>query len=249
NLPPKPWERAGTTSGPAPFKPPSSGSTSDVVEASGTAKPGEIVPTADRNVTANSTTLARPVPPRPWQNYGTSYGGNLFGSLWDSYIPSSVIKVLKLPFLMQVMVQTCIIQAMVQACMGGGVLEVHTVVACMAIICTQATVVACMEVLECMGVACTIVALVAPWVVMEWAWEARMVIKIQIIHMVLHHRHRASGCPFSGWILGIRTKTRKQQQLGPGELPAPAGQQYLEGPKAPAGAWDSVWGNDVKGSD
>ena len=50
-------------------------------------------------------------------------------------------------------------------------------------------------------------------------------------------------------ILGIRTRSRKQQQLGPGELPAPAGQQYLEGPKAPSGAWDSVWGNDVKGSD
>ena len=45
-LPPKPWDRAGTS----PFKPKSSGSTSDVVESSGTAKPGEIVPNTERNV-------------------------------------------------------------------------------------------------------------------------------------------------------------------------------------------------------
>nr|CAD1841555.1 unnamed protein product [Ananas comosus var. bracteatus] len=58
----KPWDRPGTSSGPTPFKPPSNGSTSDVVEASGTAKPGEIVNTAERNVPANTNTLARPVP-------------------------------------------------------------------------------------------------------------------------------------------------------------------------------------------
>lgn len=72
----KPWERADTSSGPTPFKPPSSGNTSDVVEASGTARPGEIVSTADRNTVVN--TLTRPVPTRPWeqQNYGnTTYGG------------------------------------------------------------------------------------------------------------------------------------------------------------------------------
>ena len=76
--PPKPWERAGASSGPAPFKPPSAGSTSDVVEASGTAKPGEIVSTSNNNVTINRNALSRPVPTRPWeQNYGNSnYGGN-----------------------------------------------------------------------------------------------------------------------------------------------------------------------------
>ncbi|KAJ4956639.1 hypothetical protein NE237_013422 [Protea cynaroides] len=73
--PPKPWERAGTSSGPAPFKPPTPGSTSDVVEASGTSKPGEVVLTADGNTTVNRNTLGRPVPTRPWeQNYGSSYG-------------------------------------------------------------------------------------------------------------------------------------------------------------------------------
>lgn len=80
NTPPqKPWERAGGSSGPAPFKPPSGGSTSDVVEASGTAKPGEILSTSDRNTVVNRNALSRPVPTRPWeQNYGTSnnsYGG------------------------------------------------------------------------------------------------------------------------------------------------------------------------------
>jgi hypothetical protein len=84
--PPKPWERAGAegTSGPAPFKPPSGGSTSDVVEASGTAKPGETI--AATNVSANlNSTVSRPMPQRPWQQqsgYGNSYGGNkLFWSV------------------------------------------------------------------------------------------------------------------------------------------------------------------------
>ncbi|KAF8402377.1 hypothetical protein HHK36_013332 [Tetracentron sinense] len=83
--PPKPWERAGTSSGPAPFKPPSPGNTSDVVEASGTAKPGEIVSTADRNAALNRNTLARPVPTRPWeQNYGSSTGGYGSGLNYNS---------------------------------------------------------------------------------------------------------------------------------------------------------------------
>ncbi|XP_049388239.1 peroxisomal membrane protein 13-like [Solanum stenotomum] len=76
--PPKPWERVGSSSSPAPFKPPSAGSTSDVVEASGTARPGEIVSTANGNTAVNNSTLARPVPTRPWeqqQTYGSSYGG------------------------------------------------------------------------------------------------------------------------------------------------------------------------------
>lgn len=72
--PQKPWERAGSSSGPAPFKPPSPGSTSDVVEASGTAQPGEVVSTANRNTASSGTALARPVPTRPWEQQQT-YGG------------------------------------------------------------------------------------------------------------------------------------------------------------------------------
>ncbi|KAF2321992.1 hypothetical protein GH714_005251 [Hevea brasiliensis] len=77
NPPPKPWERACGPSGSTPFKPPSSGSTIDLVEASGTAKPGEIVPSLHRNASVNRNALGRPAPPSPWQhNYGTSnYGG------------------------------------------------------------------------------------------------------------------------------------------------------------------------------
>ncbi|KAL5703418.1 hypothetical protein ACHQM5_028511 [Ranunculus cassubicifolius] len=74
--PPKPWERAPSSSGPAPFKPPSPGSTSDVVEASGTARPGEIVTSSSQRPLPANTAIARPVPTRPWeQNYGSSYGG------------------------------------------------------------------------------------------------------------------------------------------------------------------------------
>ncbi|KAI3461766.1 hypothetical protein Pfo_018429 [Paulownia fortunei] len=84
--PPKPWERAGSSSGPAPFKPPSAGNTSDVVEASGTAQPGEVVSTADRNTAVNRNTLGRPVPTRPWeqQTYGNSYGGYGSGLNYNS---------------------------------------------------------------------------------------------------------------------------------------------------------------------
>ncbi|GAA0140634.1 primary active transporter [Lithospermum erythrorhizon] len=77
--PSKPWERAGSSSGPAPFKPSSPGSTSDVVEGSGTANPGEVVSNANRNSTAvnASNTIARPVPAKPWeqQTHGNTYGG------------------------------------------------------------------------------------------------------------------------------------------------------------------------------
>ncbi|KAL7589400.1 hypothetical protein Lser_V15G39263 [Lactuca serriola] len=76
--PPKPWERAGSSSsGPAPFKPATPGSTSDVVEASGTARPGEIV--QSNNTTSAVNTLGRPVPPRPWEQQQT-YGGAGYGS-------------------------------------------------------------------------------------------------------------------------------------------------------------------------
>ncbi|TKY67480.1 Peroxisomal membrane protein 13 [Spatholobus suberectus] len=77
SAPPKPWAKTAASSGPAPFKPPSAGSTSDVVEASGTAKPGEIVSASDKTATVNRNVLGRPLPTRPWeQNYGsTSYGG------------------------------------------------------------------------------------------------------------------------------------------------------------------------------
>uniref|UniRef100_A0A0A9EEA8 Peroxin-13 n=1 Tax=Arundo donax TaxID=35708 RepID=A0A0A9EEA8_ARUDO len=87
NPPPKPWERAGASSGPVPFKPPSGGSTSDVVEASGTAKHGEVVSATGNNVTSNvNNSISRPMPPRPWQQqgYGNSYGG--YGSsMYSSY--------------------------------------------------------------------------------------------------------------------------------------------------------------------
>ncbi|CAI0432068.1 unnamed protein product [Linum tenue] len=73
--PPKPWERAGpSASGPAPFKPPSAGSTSAVVEASGTAKPGEIVPPGNNNAVATTNRNQLPVPNRPWQPQTTQYG-------------------------------------------------------------------------------------------------------------------------------------------------------------------------------
>ncbi|XP_047317535.1 peroxisomal membrane protein 13-like isoform X2 [Impatiens glandulifera] len=83
--PPKPWDQAGS-SGPTPFKPPSPGSTSDVVEASGTAKPGEIVSSANRTgtTTINTNSLGRPVPTRPWEQQQQTYGSTTYGGGYGS---------------------------------------------------------------------------------------------------------------------------------------------------------------------
>eukprot|EP01018_Ginkgo_biloba_P007356 Gb_34422 [translate_table: standard] len=79
--PPKPWERVGNSSGPSPFRPASTGSTSAVVESSGVAKLGENNTDIERTVpVANRSTIGRPMPTRPWeQNYGSNYGG--YGSM------------------------------------------------------------------------------------------------------------------------------------------------------------------------
>lgn len=94
NPPPKPWEQSGGSSGATPFKPPSAGSTSDVVEASGTARPGEIVQSSG-NTTNNTNAVGRPLPARPWEqsystnnyggynstlNYNSGYGSGTYGS-------------------------------------------------------------------------------------------------------------------------------------------------------------------------
>ncbi|KAJ6683285.1 hypothetical protein OIU85_007011 [Salix viminalis] len=77
--------------GATPFKPPSAGSTSDVVEASGTARPGEIVQSSGNTTNA----VGRPLPARPWEqgysqsnyggynstlNYNSGYGSGTYGS-------------------------------------------------------------------------------------------------------------------------------------------------------------------------
>ncbi|XP_022771605.1 peroxisomal membrane protein 13-like [Durio zibethinus] len=83
---PKPWEQAGGSSSSGPFKPPSPGSTSDAVKASGTARPDEIVSSADRTTVVNRNAVGRPVPSRPWeqQNYGGTYGGYGSGLNYNS---------------------------------------------------------------------------------------------------------------------------------------------------------------------
>nr|CAD1820035.1 unnamed protein product [Ananas comosus var. bracteatus] len=81
NPPQKPWEKAGSSPAAVPFRPPSSGSTSEVVEASGTAKAGE------RNAIVNRNIYGGPIPLKPWEqnnrNYGSGmysrYGGGLHG--------------------------------------------------------------------------------------------------------------------------------------------------------------------------
>lgn len=81
--PPKPWERVGAASGPTPFKPPSSGNTSDAVECSGTANSGEIVSTSGRPATINRNSLGRPLPSRPWEK---NYGSNNYRGKYESFV-------------------------------------------------------------------------------------------------------------------------------------------------------------------
>uniref|UniRef100_A0A1D1YZF3 Peroxin-13 n=1 Tax=Anthurium amnicola TaxID=1678845 RepID=A0A1D1YZF3_9ARAE len=94
SLPKKPWEQSGSPSGPTPFNPPSAGSTSEIVEASGTAKPGEVVPRTEGTSIVNRNPVGRPVPSRPWEsnnvnnlggygssmNYNAGYGSGMNGS-------------------------------------------------------------------------------------------------------------------------------------------------------------------------
>ncbi|MQL98177.1 hypothetical protein Taro_030880 [Colocasia esculenta] len=94
SLPRKPWEQAGATSGTTPFNPPSAGSTSEVVEASGTARPGEVVSRTEGNTVVSTNPVGRSVPFRPWasnylsnlggygstMNYSTGYGSGMYGS-------------------------------------------------------------------------------------------------------------------------------------------------------------------------
>ncbi|KAG6386520.1 hypothetical protein SASPL_155423 [Salvia splendens] len=80
--------KAGSSSGPAPFRPPSAGNTSEVVEASGTAQPGEVVSTTNINVIRNTVnSVGQPVPSRDSNrrygtgvNYNSGYGGGMYGS-------------------------------------------------------------------------------------------------------------------------------------------------------------------------
>ncbi|MQL73844.1 hypothetical protein Taro_006225 [Colocasia esculenta] len=90
SLPKKPWEQAGASSGPTPFNPPSAGSTSEVVEASGTARPGEFVSGTEGNAAVNRNPVGRTVPSRPWtSNYASNvggYGSGTYGSgMYGSY--------------------------------------------------------------------------------------------------------------------------------------------------------------------
>lgn len=79
NTPLKSGQRVVSSSRPAPFKPPLPGSTSNVVEAAGTAKPSEVPSGAEGNVSANWNALGKSVPSRPWeQNNGNSYGGSSY---------------------------------------------------------------------------------------------------------------------------------------------------------------------------
>ncbi|XP_074577920.1 peroxisomal membrane protein 13-like isoform X2 [Curcuma longa] len=264
--PPKPWERAGGSSGPAPFKPPSSGSTSDIVEASGTAKPGEVVPTIDRNVTTTNSTLTRSVPARPWQNYGANYGGygssiynssygsNMYspygglgsnGSLYGNNMYSSYGGLSGgLGMYGGGMYNSGFGGPMGGYGMGMGgpygnqdpnnpfgpppsppsfwmsflrVMQgVVSLFGRIAILIDQNT--------QAFHLFMTALLQLFDRSGMLYGELARFVFRI----------------------LGIRTKSQKQKQLGQGELLAPTGQNFLEGPKA-SGSWDNVWADNKKG--
>ena len=191
--PPKPWERVGTPSGPAPFKPPSGGTTSDIVEASGTAKPGEVVSPAEGNAgfNVNNNTVSRPLPPRPWQQqqqqgYGNSYGGK---AIICPHFSSSVLFVAtngNLLIKMQVMVPAHIIHMV-------DLVGLVVAVGYMEITCIQVMVVYTV-VLECMVGRCIITGWEIPTVVWPWVLTIRV-----LIRLALQHHPQVSGCHSYEW--------------------------------------------------
>ncbi|KAJ6834781.1 peroxisomal membrane protein 13 [Iris pallida] len=276
--PPKPWERAGASSGSAPFKPPSSGNTSEVVEASGTARPGEIVSNA--NAPANrQNTLGRPVPSRPWEqnygnnnggygsnlNYNSGYGSSMYGGSYGGvggaygggYGNNSMYGGGYGGGLYggSGMYGGSMYNSGFGGQMGGygmgmagpyGNQDPNNPYGP-----PSAPPGFWMSFLRVMNG------------VVNFFGRISILIdqNTQAFHMfmsALLQLFDRSGMLYGELarfvlrLLGIRTKPRKQQQLGhPGELPGPEGQaqHYTEGSKAPSGAWDSVWGDDaVRGS-
>uniref|UniRef100_A0A803M5U9 Peroxin-13 n=1 Tax=Chenopodium quinoa TaxID=63459 RepID=A0A803M5U9_CHEQI len=257
--PPKPWERSGSSSGPAPFRPPSAGATSDVVEASGTAKPGEIVSTSDRINTVNTNAVGRPLPTRPWENnignstYGgynsgmtnSGYGSGMYNSIGGGYGGMS-----------GGMYGSSMYRGGIGGGIGGGYgggLYGSGIFA----------------LLSCGGwrVCFYLLAAVANLAVMEGVvnFFGRISLLVdqntQAVHFfmsALLQLFDRGGmlygelARFVFRILGLRRKSKKIGPAGPNGLPLPGpdmqnDQRLLEGPKsAPAGGWDNVWGNDAR---
>ncbi|CAL9081068.1 unnamed protein product [Musa textilis] len=269
NAPPlKPWERAGTSSGPAPFRPQSSGRTAEVVEASGTAKPGEVVTGSERNATVNRKTLGRRLPPRPWQQkYGTSHGGygsNLnYNSGYGSGVHGSYGGLGRLysgGFYGNSMYTG---NGGIYGGSGmynggyGGSLGGYG-----------------------MGMGgpfgsqnpgdpygppsppgfwISLIRVIHGVVNFFGRISMLMDQNAHALHMLmaaLLQLFDRSGLLYGELarfvlrILGIRTRRRKQQQLRSGEGPGNDGhgQRFIEGPKDPTGSWDGVWSDDVKGA-
>jgi len=110
--PPKPWERVGGSSGPSPFRSPSTGNgTNNVGDSRGDTKPEEKNDNIQRNLpSGNGGIVARPMPQRPWERnsggygtmtnynagngsgmygYNSPYGGNLGGSSYGGNLGGS----------------------------------------------------------------------------------------------------------------------------------------------------------------
>ncbi|KAG6537901.1 hypothetical protein ZIOFF_003004 [Zingiber officinale] len=271
--PPKPWERAGDSSSPAPFKPPSSGNTSDVVEASGTAKPGEIVPTVDRNITTTNNTLTGPVPPRPWQNYGTSYGGygsNVYNSSYGSGMYGSYGGVgsyggsgsyggvygnnMNSGYGSLYGSSGMYGGGMYNSGLGGpmgsygmgmggpyGNQDPNNPFGP-----PSSPPSFWMSFLRVMQGVVNFFGRIS--ILIDQNTQA-----FHLFMTALLQLFDRSGMLYGELarfvlrILGIRTKPKNQQQPGPGEFPVPAGQNFLDGPKA-SGTWDGVWAGDTKPS-
>ncbi|XP_038987899.1 peroxisomal membrane protein 13-like isoform X2 [Phoenix dactylifera] len=267
--PPKPWDRAGTSPGPSPFKPQSSGGTSDVVEASGTAKPGEIVPNNERNA-LNNNIVGRPLPPRPWQqNHGTSYGGygsdinynSGYGSgIYSSYgglggYGGTYSNNMSSGYGGLYGNSGMYPGSMYNSGFGGSIGGYG------------------MGMGSPYGTPDTSNPYGPPssppafWISFVRSMQGvinffgRITILIvqntQAFHMfmsALLQLFDRSGLLYGELarfvlrLLGIKTRPRKHPQLVPGASAGPDGngQQYVEGPKAATGSWDNAWGGDVK---
>nr|XP_019703087.1 peroxisomal membrane protein 13 isoform X8 [Elaeis guineensis] len=236
--PPKHWQQVGSSS--APFKPPSPGSTSNVVEASGTAKPGVAASGAEGNESANWSALGKSVRSRPWeQNNGNSYGGYVSTMNYNSGYGSGMYNS----------------YGGFGGSYGGGLYGNSMYTGSGGLRGGSGVYLGSMYNSRFGGpVNGYGMAMGSPYGNLDpnnlygpppslpGFWMS--FIRVLFDRSGLLYGELAR---FVLKLLGVRTKPGRHYQLGPGELVGPnaKGQHHVEGPNSTNGSWDTVWGENL----
>ncbi|XP_073106569.1 peroxisomal membrane protein 13 isoform X3 [Elaeis guineensis] len=248
--PPKHWQQVGSLS--APFKPPSPGSTSNVVEASGTAKPGVAASGAEGNESANWSALGKSVRSRPWeQNNGNSYGGRYVSTMnYNSGYGSGMYNS----------------YGGFGGSYGGGLYGNSMYTGSGGLRGGSGVYLGSMYNSRFGGpVNGYGMAMGSPYGNLDpnnlygpppslpGFWMSFIRVAFHMFMSALLQLFDRSGLLYGELarfvlkLLGVRTKPGRHYQLGPGELVGPnaKGQHHVEGPNSTNGSWDTVWGENL----